>query len=326
MRRRGRKKTDRDHEQKKARTRVRHASCRQFVASHQELEARRKLLGQLQLRRRETRVREARVWPHGAEFDINNTSSQMHTALDGIERAIALRKTRRIARHVPSGRVSMLTPPQRTRQVLNLAREFAKMVDNPVAVAAGVQPERFDATAEWLRSDDEVTILRKKWTALMAALNDPLLSPFFPRRPVAPIRPGTTRSDVRQSTPGPPRTPRPQRASQGDGGGHEKNTVGAGRAGWRVTLLSRITLPSSQAPLREITAAVRRARVFASLKAEGLLAQAELLLPELLSGPEGKQYAAQLVAGRAWQPDDGTTERRVRIRSHAATRVMAPTP
>ena len=88
LRRRGRKKTDRDHEQKKARTRVRHASCRQFVASHQELEARRKLLGQLQSRRRETRVREARVWPHGAEFDINNTSSQMHTALDGIERAI----------------------------------------------------------------------------------------------------------------------------------------------------------------------------------------------------------------------------------------------
>ena len=78
--------------------------------------------------------------------------------------------------------------------------------------------------------------------------------------------------------------------------------------------------------MREITAAVRRARVFASLKAEGLLAQAELLLPELLSGPEGKQYAAQLVAGRAWQPDDGTTERRVRIHSHAATRVMAPTP
>ena len=179
LRRRGHQ--DTSHGQKKARTRLRHSGCRQYVASQQELEARRKLLGQLQLRRREKRVRDACVWPHGAEFDVHNSSSQMHAALDGIERAIALRKTRRIARHVPSGRISMLTPPQRTRQVLQLAREFAKMVENPVAVAAGVQPEQFDATAEWLRSDDEVTVLRKKWAILMAALADPLLSPFFPR-------------------------------------------------------------------------------------------------------------------------------------------------
>ena len=93
-----------------------------------------------------------------------------------------------------------------------------------------------------------------------------------------------------------------------------------------MTLLSRIALPSSQAPLREITAAVRRARVFASLQAEGLLAQAELLLPELLSGPESKQYTAQLVAGRAWRHEGGTSEQHVRMSTNMTTCVAAPTP
>ena len=238
----------------------------------------------------------------------------MHAALDGIERAIALRKTRRIARHVPSGRISMLTPPQRTRQVLRLAREFAKMVENPVALAAGVQPEQFDATAEWLRSDDEVTVLRKKWAILMAALADPLLSPFFPRSPLMSTKSSAACVGVRQSIPGPSRTP------------HSHKNLGAHRTRWRVTLVSRIALPSAQAPLREITAAVRRARVFASLEAEGLLAQAELLLPELLSGPESKQYTAQLVAGRMWRHQDRISGQPVSMSTDRIMRVTAPTP
>ena len=130
------------------------------------------------------------------------------------------------------------------------------------------------AATPWLGHAGELAALQRRVLGLAKALSEPGLARFFPR----------------------------DRSGGGAGSGAAADS--------HVRLAVRaVTLPSSAGVAAGISATLRRARVLAALAEQGQLGRAELLLPELLAGAEGAQYAEQLAAGRACpRPGDNTPQ------------------
>ena len=258
---------------------------RQYAATLEELTARRSVLRRLHVRRADPTVRACRIWPEGVEFSAEkDDSSRMTGALEGLEFAAKLYATPRLAAHVPRGALTMMTAPAEAARLSHVAGALAALCANAELGRLGCAPSArrmASAATPWLGHAGELAALQRRVLGLAKALSEPGLARFFPRD-----------------------------RSGGSGGGGGGAGSGAVAADSHVRLAARaVTLPSSAGVADAISATLRRARVLAALAEQGQLGRAELLLPELLAGPNGTQYAEQLAAGRASpRPGDNTPQ------------------
>ena len=258
---------------------------RQYAATLEELTARRSVLRRLHVRRADPTVRACRIWPEGVEFSAEkDDSSRMTGALEGLEFAAKLYATPRLAAHVPRGALTMMTAPAEAARLSHVAGALAALCANAELGRLGCAPSArrmASAATPWLGHAGELAALQRRVLGLAKALSEPGLARFFPRD-----------------------------RSGGSGGGGGGAGSGAVAADSHVRLAARaVTLPSSAGVADAISATLRRARVLAALAEQGQLGRAELLLPELLAGPDGTQYAEQLAAGRASpRPGDNTPQ------------------
>jgi len=258
---------------------------RHYAATLEELTARRSVLRRLHVRRADPTVRACRIWPEGVEFSAEkDDSSRMTGALEGLEFAAKLYATPRLAAHVPRGALTMMTAPAEAARLSHVAGALAALCANAELGRLGCAPSArrmASAATPWLGHAGELAALQRRVLGLAKALSEPGLARFFPRD-----------------------------RSGGSGGGGGGAGSGAVAADSHVRLAARaVTLPSSAGVADAISATLRRARVLAALAEQGQLGRAELLLPELLAGPDGTQYAEQLAAGRASpRPGDNTPQ------------------